>query len=96
MRKGEFKSQMVGKFHGGTFELTFDENVSACDIGSKVWGAVYTWVFTELVFRHVLQENPCANSYRTGRVQGITLTSLSSTSQEPNRKPTYYNYVTYC
>lgn len=42
------------------------------------------------------QENPCANGYRTGRVQGITLTSLSSTSQVPNRKPIYYNYVTYC
>ena len=96
MRKGELKSQMVGEFLGGTFELTFDENVSVRDIGSKVRGAVYTWVFTELVFRHVLQENPCVNGYRTGRVQGITLTSLSSTSQVPNRKPIYYNYVTYC
>lgn len=42
------------------------------------------------------QENPYANGYRTGTVQGITLTSLSSTSQVPNREPIYYNYVTYC
>ena len=94
MRKVEFKSQMDGEFNGGSFELTFDENVFMRYWIESLGRGFY--VFTELTFRHVLQENSCVNGDRTGRVQGITLTSLSSTSQVPNRKPIYYNYVTYC